>query len=188
MYLVVFDGVVAEALPLSKAQWDLLSVTIRVHTLVKRQVPVYLGEGLRTVHVGLPYRTTGLGTVTALVVDRACGGQTQTHHQDLSQIQIKKAFCQQLESGSTSEDERGLGDMLVLQQHVDVKVRVGGVHSVSNQERPVVTIQDLDPNPGELLHRGHDLHVKGVLTGGGCETGRGRTWRIFTFQSLFNLT
>ena len=54
VYLVVFDRIMAEALPLSKALWDLVSITIRVNTSVKGQVPVYLGEGLRAVHVGLP--------------------------------------------------------------------------------------------------------------------------------------
>lgn len=79
-YLVVFNSVVAEALSLSKALWDLLCVTIWVDTMVEGQVSVYLREGLRTVHVGLPYRATGLGTVTALMVDWACGGQTHKHH------------------------------------------------------------------------------------------------------------
>lgn len=71
-YLVVFHSVVAKALSLSKALWDLLCVAIWVDTSVEGQVPVYLGEGLRTVHVGFPYRTTRLGTVTALMVDWAC--------------------------------------------------------------------------------------------------------------------
>lgn len=58
--------------------------------------------------------------------------------------------------------------MLVLEQNVDVEVRVGGVHSVANQEGAVVTIQDLDPNSGELLHWGHHLDLKGLLTGRRC--------------------
>lgn len=35
---------------------------------------------------------------------------------------------------STSENEWRLGDVLALEQDVDVEVRVGGVHSVANQE------------------------------------------------------
>lgn len=54
--------------------------------------------------------------------------------------------------------------MLVLEQNVDVNVRVGGVHSVADQEGAILTIQDLDPDPGELLHRRHDLHFKRLLT------------------------
>lgn len=77
-YLVVFNSVVAETLSLSKALWDLLRIMIWVDTCIEGQVPVYLGEGLRTVHVGLPYRTTRLGTVTALMVDWACRGKTVT--------------------------------------------------------------------------------------------------------------
>lgn len=54
--------------------------------------------------------------------------------------------------------------MLVLEQNVDVNVRVGGVHSVADQEGAILTIQDLDPDPGELLHWRHDLHFKRLLT------------------------
>lgn len=53
--------------------------------------------------------------------------------------------------------------MLVLKQNVDVNVRVGGIHSVANQEGAILAVQDLDPNPGELLHWRHDLHFKGLL-------------------------
>lgn len=74
-HLVVFDGVVAEALPLSEALWDLLCVTIWVDTRVKGQVPLYLCERLRAVHVGLPRRAALLGTVASLVIDRACRRQ-----------------------------------------------------------------------------------------------------------------
>lgn len=70
-YLVVFNSVMAEALSLSEALWDLLCITVWVHTCIEGQVSVYLGEGLRAVHEGLPYRTTGLGTFTTLMVDRA---------------------------------------------------------------------------------------------------------------------
>lgn len=38
--------------------------------------------------------------------------------------------------------------MLVLEQDVDVNICVGGVHSVANQKGTILTIQDLDPNPG----------------------------------------
>ena len=69
----------AEALSLPETLWDLLCVAIWVDTSIEGQVPVYLGEGLRTVHVGLPYRATGLGTVTALMIDWACRGKTQEH-------------------------------------------------------------------------------------------------------------
>lgn len=74
-YLIVFNGVMAEALSLPETLWDLLCVAIWVDTSVEGQVPVYLGEGLRTVHVGLPYRATGLGTVTALMIDWAYRGK-----------------------------------------------------------------------------------------------------------------
>lgn len=70
-YLVVFYSVVAQALSLSKAVWDLLCVAICVDACVEGKVPVYLWEGLRTVHMGLPLRATMLRTVTALVVHRA---------------------------------------------------------------------------------------------------------------------
>lgn len=72
-YPVVFNSVVTEALPLSEALRDLLRIEIQVNARVEGQVPVYLREGLRTVHVGLPDRTTWLGTVAAFVVDWACG-------------------------------------------------------------------------------------------------------------------
>ena len=81
-YLVVFNGVMAEALSLPETLWDLLCVAIWVDTSIEGQVPVYLGEGLRTVHVGLPYRATGLGTVTALMIDWACRGKTQEHKEN----------------------------------------------------------------------------------------------------------
>lgn len=71
-YLIVFNCVVAEALALAKALRDLLRVTIRVDGGERRQVPVYLGERVGTVHVGLPNRTTGLGTVATLVINWAC--------------------------------------------------------------------------------------------------------------------
>lgn len=54
--------------------------------------------------------------------------------------------------------------MLVLEQHVDVNVGVGGVHSVANQIGAVLTIQDLDPNPGHLLSSRYNLHLKSLLT------------------------
>lgn len=84
VHLVVFDGIMAEALSLSKALRDFLCVTIWVDTRVKGQVLVYLGDDLRAVHIGLPYRTTRLGTVTALMVDWACKGETQEHDLYLS--------------------------------------------------------------------------------------------------------
>lgn len=62
----------AEALTLAKALRDLLRDTIGINIRERRQVPVYLREGVGTAHVGLPNRTTGLGTVTALVVNWAC--------------------------------------------------------------------------------------------------------------------
>lgn len=37
--------------------------------------------------------------------------------------------------------------MLVLEQDVDLNVCVGGIHSVANQKRAILTIQDLGPNP-----------------------------------------
>lgn len=54
--------------------------------------------------------------------------------------------------------------MFVLEQNVDVNVPVGGVHSVANQEGAVLTIQDLDPNPGEIFYCRHNLHLKSLLT------------------------
>ncbi len=69
---------------------------------------------------------------------------------------------------STFENKWRLGHVLVLEQDVDVKIRVGGVHSVANQEGAIVTIQNLDPNPGELLHRRHNLHFEGLLTRRSC--------------------
>lgn len=54
--------------------------------------------------------------------------------------------------------------MLVFEQNVDVELCIGGVHSVANQERPILSIQDLNPDPGELLHWRHDLHFKGLLS------------------------
>lgn len=70
-YLIVFYCVVAETLPLSEALGDLLGVEIRIHTRVESQVPVYLWEGLRTVHESLPLSAALLRAVTALVVNRA---------------------------------------------------------------------------------------------------------------------
>lgn len=72
-YLIVFNRVVAEALTLAEALRDLLGVPIWVNAGEHRQVPVYLGEGVRTVHVGLPNRTTGLRTVTTLMANWAWG-------------------------------------------------------------------------------------------------------------------
>lgn len=54
--------------------------------------------------------------------------------------------------------------MLVLEQDVDVDVCVGGVHSVANQIGAILTIQDLDPNPGHLLSSRYNLHLKSLLT------------------------
>lgn len=70
-YLIVFYSVVAQTLSLSKALGDLLGVEIRIHTGIESQVPVYLWEGLRTVHVSLPLSAAVLWTVTALMVNRA---------------------------------------------------------------------------------------------------------------------
>lgn len=70
-YLIVFNCVVAEALTLAKALRDLLRDTIGIDIRERWQVPVYLREGVGTTHVGLPNRTTGLGTVTTLVVNWA---------------------------------------------------------------------------------------------------------------------
>lgn len=70
-YLVVFYSVVAQALSLSKAVRDLLRIAICIDACVEGKVPVYLWEGLGTVHMGLPLRATMLRTVTALVVHRA---------------------------------------------------------------------------------------------------------------------
>lgn len=84
----------AEALPLSKALRDLLCVSIWVDMRKESQVPVDLGEGVGTVHVGLPHCTTGLGTLTALVVDWACGGTTDritTNLQDIQESNRKAA-------------------------------------------------------------------------------------------------
>lgn len=75
-YLVVFDGVVAQALPLPEPLWDLLSIAVRIDAPEVRQILVYLGEGLRTVHVGLPNRTARLRTVTAFMINRTCKGRT----------------------------------------------------------------------------------------------------------------
>ncbi len=80
------------------------------------------------------------------------------HHQLLEQEKGQLGLC------STLENERRLGDVLVLEQNVDVNIRVGGIHSVANQEGAILTVQDLDPNPGELLHWRHNLHFKGLLT------------------------
>lgn len=65
---------------------------------------------------------------------------------------------------STFKDVRRLCNGLALEQNVDVEVGVGGVHSVANQERPVLTIQDLNPDPGELLRGRHHLHFEERLT------------------------
>lgn len=70
-YLIVFYCVVAQTLPLSEALGDLLGVEIRIHTREESQVPVYLWEGLRTVHASLPLSTALLRTVTALMVNWA---------------------------------------------------------------------------------------------------------------------
>lgn len=64
---------------------------------------------------------------------------------------------------STFENKGGLCNMLVLEQDVDVNICVGGVHSVANQEGAVLAVQDLDPNPGQLLSGTHNLHVKRLL-------------------------
>lgn len=66
----------AEALTLAKALRDLLRDTIGINIREHRQVPVYLREGVGTAHVGLPNRTTGLGTVTTLVVNWAWKKET----------------------------------------------------------------------------------------------------------------
>lgn len=195
-HLVVFDGVVAEALPLSEALWDLLCVTIWVDTRVKGQVPLYLCEGRRAVHVGLPRRAALPGTVASLVIDRACRRQhwlikfldpakTAGEDSGLEREQESSPWCHLSEWTSqlhgprpTFENKRWLGNVLVLQQNVDVKLRVGGVHSVADQEWAIPTIQDLDPNPGELLHRRHNLYFKGFLTRWCSQTvGGGRIQR-----------
>lgn len=48
----------------------------------------------------------------------------------------------------TFKNERGVCDMLVFEQDVDVKVWVGGIHPVADQKGAILTIQDLQPNPG----------------------------------------
>lgn len=58
IHLVIFDGIVAETLPLSEALWNLTGVTIQVDTSENRKVLVDLREELRAVHVGLPCMTT----------------------------------------------------------------------------------------------------------------------------------
>lgn len=93
-YLIVFNGVMTEALSLSKALGDLLCVTIWVDTSIESQVPVYLREGLRTMHVCLPYRTTRLRTVTALMVDRSCRGQKTLKRHYPSPLSPALNMCQ----------------------------------------------------------------------------------------------
>lgn len=38
--------------------------------------------------------------------------------------------------------------MLIFEQDVDVNVWIGGIHPVADQKRAILTIQDLEPNPG----------------------------------------
>lgn len=38
--------------------------------------------------------------------------------------------------------------MLVVEQDVDVNLWVGGIHPVADQKGAILTIQDLQPNPG----------------------------------------
>lgn len=54
--------------------------------------------------------------------------------------------------------------MLVFEPDVDVNLWVGGIHPVANQKGAILTIQDLQPNPGEMLPRGGHFHLKGFLT------------------------
>lgn len=68
IYLVVFDCVVAEALSLSETLGHLQGVAVWVHPGEQGKVLLYLGEGHRALHVLLPHRTTGLGTVTTIMV------------------------------------------------------------------------------------------------------------------------
>lgn len=48
----------------------------------------------------------------------------------------------------TFKNERGVCDMLIFEQDVDVNVWIGGIHPVADQKRAILTIQDLEPNPG----------------------------------------
>ena len=66
--------------------------------------------------------------------------------------------------------------MLLLQQNLDVQVRVAGVHPVAHQERAVPPVQNLDPYSGKLLGGRRNLHVKGLLPRGPGEAA-GRRWR-----------
>lgn len=54
--------------------------------------------------------------------------------------------------------------MLGLQENMNMQVSVGGVHPVANQERPIPTIKNLNPDPGELLCWGDDLYLKQLLS------------------------
>lgn len=47
---------------------------------------------------------------------------------------------------------------------MNVEAWVRGIHSVSNQEGAIVTVQNLGPNPGKLLPGRNDLHFEGVFT------------------------
>lgn len=77
---------------------------------------------------------------------------------------------------ATFENERGVCHMLVFEQDVDVNVWVCGIHPVSDQKGAVLTIQDLQPNPGEMFPRGFDFHLKGFLTRRCGEAVEERIW------------
>lgn len=49
---------------------------------------------------------------------------------------------------ATFKNKWGLCDMLIFEQDVDVNVCVGGIHPVADQKGAILTIQDLEPNPG----------------------------------------
>lgn len=74
----------------------------------------------------------------------------------------------QLEQFSTLENIGWLGNMLGIQQNMDVQVSIGGVRPVANQERPIPTIKNLNPDPGELLYWGDHLYLKSLLSRRRC--------------------
>lgn len=76
---------------------------------------------------------------------------------------------------ATFKNERGVCDVLISEQDVDVNVLVAGIHPVADQKGAILTIQDLEPDPG-CPPGGYNFNLKGFLTRGCCEAVVERMW------------
>lgn len=57
-------------------------------------------------------------------------------------------FCRNMVFPATFKNKWGVCNMHIFEQDVDVNVWVGGIHPVADQKGAILTIQDLEPDPG----------------------------------------